>query len=145
MQLRVKSSPPSDVKSLLSVCDRNGAWSHLTLLRKACCVSFDTASFTWQSQLLTNTRPHVQGGHEAITAQTTLTPWEVGALSAITNVQVLFTPTHVWGSRIGAGLQASSDEGGAPEILPQGQWSEACFALALPFPIVGGDCNQGHQ
>lgn len=86
-----KACPP------LPACDRDGTCS---------------ASPTSQSQLLTNTCPHVQGGHEAIIAQTMVSPWHIGALAAITDVQVLFTLIHVWGSRIGAKLQAGRDEAG---------------------------------
>lgn len=58
-------------------------------------MSPDTASSASQSQLLTHTRPYVQHGHEAVIAQTTVTPWHIGALAAITDVRVLFTLIHI--------------------------------------------------
>lgn len=66
-------------------------------LWKAWSISSDTASSTLQSQLLTHTRPYVRHGHEAVIAQTTVTPWHVGALAAFTDVRVLLTLIHIWG------------------------------------------------
>lgn len=44
---------------------------------------------------LTNTRPHVHGGHEAIVTQTAVFPRNVGALASVTDIWSFLTLINI--------------------------------------------------
>lgn len=56
-------------------------------------------------QLLTYTCPHVQCGYKSVVAEAAVTPRLIGALAVVTDVWVLFTLIHIWGSRVEMGCR----------------------------------------
>lgn len=48
---------------------------------------------------LTDTRPHVDGGHEAVVAQAAVLPGDVGALASVADVGSFLTLVDVWHKR----------------------------------------------